>query len=82
VNYHYHHRFSNYIKDEMGGTCREHESEEKCIHNFGRKPCWKETASDPALDGRIILKWAVKKYDGRVWTELIGLGMGTHGTLL
>jgi hypothetical protein len=34
------------------------------------------------VDGRVILKWILKKYGGRVYTRFIWLGIGTSGGLL
>jgi hypothetical protein len=37
---------------------------------------------DPGVDGRTILNWIFKKWEGRAWTGLIWLRIGTGGGLL
>jgi len=34
------------------------------------------------VDGRIIVKYILKKYGGRVWTGFVWLGKGASGALL
>jgi len=36
---------------------------------------------DPVLDGRIILRWIFRKWDGGAWALLIWLRIGTGGGL-
>jgi hypothetical protein len=37
---------------------------------------------DRGVDGRIIIKWLFKEWDGGAWTGLIWLRIGTGGGLL
>jgi hypothetical protein len=37
---------------------------------------------DPEVDGRIILKWIFKKWNGEAWTGLLWLKTGRCGGLL
>ena len=37
------------------------------------------TSHDPAVDGRIILRWNLKKWEVGVWTGSIWLRIGTGG---
>jgi hypothetical protein len=37
---------------------------------------------DPGIGERILLKWIIKKYDWRAWSEFIRLRVETSGGLL
>jgi hypothetical protein len=49
------------------------------MHTAFRHKIQKE---DVDVDGRIILKWILEKYDGVLCTGLIWLRIGTSGELL
>jgi hypothetical protein len=36
---------------------------------------------DPGIDGRIILRWIFREWDGEAWTELIQFRRGKDGGL-
>jgi hypothetical protein len=45
------------------------------------KPERKKHLEDPAVDGKIILKWIFESLHGGPWTESIWLRIGTGGRL-
>jgi hypothetical protein len=53
-----------------------------------RKKVWLESlkgrdnSEDVGVDGRIILKWALRTYVGMVWSGFIWLRIGNDGELL
>ena len=47
-----------------------------------RKPEGKNHLEDPGIDGKIILRWIIRKWDVGAWTGLIWLRKGTGGGLM
>jgi len=52
-------------KNEIGGACSTYVGEESCIQGFGSGNL-RERAhlENPGIDGRIILRWIRRKWDG------------------
>jgi hypothetical protein len=54
----------------VDGAYNEHRREETCAQNFGLENLkGRDNLKVIGLDGKIIFKWFVKKYNVRVWTE-------------
>jgi hypothetical protein len=43
------------------------------------RPEGRDYSEDLVIDGKIILKWILGKYVGRVWAGCIWLKIGTNG---
>jgi hypothetical protein len=57
--------------------------EERCIQGFeGGNLRERDHLEDPGIDGRMILRWIFRKWDGGTWTGLIWLRIGTRCGLL
>jgi hypothetical protein len=53
----------------MGEACGTHGRYEKCIQNSGRtKLKGIDRLADLGIDGMVILKWSLNKWDISVWT--------------
>ena len=72
----------------MANACTSHSYSFLCTlnNNIGfvqslalGKPEEREHLENLGIDASIILKWILKKEDGRAWTGLIWLKIGTNG---
>jgi hypothetical protein len=66
---------------KKGGDCGTPGGEEKYITDLVREPQG-NTPLQRDVDRKIILKWILKKYGGRVRSGLMQLSIGTSGGLL
>ena len=67
-------------KNEMGGACGTHGGRERCAQRFGRETLGeRDHWGDQDVDGRIILRWIFRKWEGVVGTGWSCLRMGTGG---
>jgi len=67
----------------MGGACSTCGRQERFIQSLGGQTLEeRDHMQDLGVDGRIVLKWMVKKSEGETRTGLIWLRIGTGGGLL
>jgi hypothetical protein len=64
----------------MDGACSMHVKDEKSTQSFNLGT-ERGYLVDLRVNGKIILKWFLKKYCGMEWTVLIGFRIGTSGGL-
>jgi hypothetical protein len=75
--------FSSHIeRNEMGGACSA-VGEGRGVYRV----CWgnlmeRDHWGDPGLDGRIVLRWILRKWDVGVWTGLSWFRIGIGGEQL
>jgi hypothetical protein len=66
-------------KNEMGGECGTYGGEERCIQRFGvRKLRVRDHLENPGVDGKIILRWIFRKWEG-AWTGSSWRRIGSGG---
>jgi hypothetical protein len=65
----------------MGGVCSKYREKRGAYRILGGDLREGDHLGDPSIDGRTILKWILKEWDG-AWTGLSWLRRGTGGGLL
>ena len=63
----------------MGGACCAYGEGERCAQGLVGKPKGKSHWGDPDVDGRIILGWIFRKWEGLVGTGWSWLRIGKSG---
>jgi hypothetical protein len=71
-------------KNEMGAACSMYGREERFVLGFdGGNMRERDHLEDPGIDGRILLRWTFRKWDGGgALSGLIWLRIGTGGGYL
>ena len=62
---------------ELNAACSTYGGEERCIQVLVGRPKGKRQLGRSGVDGRILLKWIIKKWDGEAWLGLIWFRIGT-----
>jgi len=63
----------------MAGACNAYGGRRGLYRVLVKKLERKKPLEDPGVDGNIILRWIIKKWDVWAWTRSIWLRIGTGG---
>jgi len=63
----------------MGGACSAYGERTSVYRILVGKPEGEDHLGEPGVDGRIILRWIVRKWDVGLWTGWSWLRIGTVG---
>jgi hypothetical protein len=66
-------------KNEMDGTCSAYGGGERRVQFWWENLRERDHWEDPGIDGRIVLRWILRKLDVGVWTGLSWLRTETGG---
>jgi len=66
-------------KNEVGVSCSTWGRAEVYTGFWWRNLRYRDYLEDPGIDGKIILRWIIRKCDVRTWTGLIWPRIGTVG---
>jgi hypothetical protein len=66
----------------MGGACGTFGDRRDAYRVLVGRTDERDQLEDLGVDGRIILKWIFKKWDGEAWTGLLYFRIGTGPELL
>jgi hypothetical protein len=69
-------------ENDRGGACSTNGSDGNAYNILVGKPEGKDNLEDLRVDGKVILKWTLRKLGGKMWTGCIWIRMGASGGLL